>query len=615
MAEPLSLQRVLELHPWPAAFRDEPRVEFLWHFDLAASVRDLWPLVADTSRMNRALGLAPMKFEERDGKRWGSSTNGGVFHEWVEHPWDWVAHQWIRSVRVYERGFAKCVYGVYSVEPRDDGSRLSIYFGAVPRNLVGRLALRYGLGAIEQAYRRVLPQVAVKKPVARAPIMTFAAPTLSAEAEARLTATSAKLKTRGLDAQAVDKLFAWVRTGDNQDLFRIQAKERARAFGVDEDALLRVFLHATREGLFELSWDSVCPHCRGPAETTATLGSVGARAECASCDIDFGTDEADAVEITFHLHPSVRDVPRMLFCSAEPAQKEHIAVQCAVEPGARLAVALKLEGPRYRVRLQGQRAYAYLDLAGGGPAELTWRASEVLGVRTAAPNATLHFVNDTDQPQTLVVEAEQWSDRALRPGRLFSFQDFRDLFSEEYLSADVQMAIGEQTILFTDIVGSTAMYVERGDPSAFAEVKRHFTEAFAIVAKHNGAVVKTIGDAIMAAFNRSLDAVKASQALHQCFHPQRTDAPKLRVSLNTGSCIAVKLNTGVDYFGHTVNIAAKLQALAESWQVSMSDVTFNAPGVAAWLAEQGGVVEDVAYTAKALKAPIRAKRWSVFPSP
>jgi len=202
---------------------------------------------------------------------------------------------------------------------------------------------------------------------------------------------------------------------------------------------------------------------------------------------------------------------------------------------------------------------------------------------------------------------------ALWPGRLLSFQEFRDLFSEEYLSSDVQLAIGEQTIMFTDMVGSTAMYAQRGDPAAFVEVKRHFTDVFAIVARHRGAVVKTIGDAAMGAFNSPLDAVKASLEIHQCFHPGRADLPsKLRITLNTGPCIAVKLNTGIDYFGHTVNVAAKLQGLAESFQISMSDAVYSAPGVAEWFASQGAAIETLAYVSKALPEPVGVKRWSVF---
>ena len=225
----------------------------------------------------------------------------------------------------------------------------------------------------------------------------------------------------------------------------------------------------------------------------------------------------------------------------------------------------------------------------------------------------VHFENDGTEPESFSIERATWSDDALRPGMLLSFQEFRDLFSEEYIGADVKLAVGEQTLLFTDVVGSTAFYAARGDPAAFIEIKKHFDEVFAIVAANRGAGVKTIGDAVMATFVSPVDAVRASRQIHDAFNPKRTDTPiRLRISLNTGPCIAVRLNSNADFFGGTVNVAAKLQALAEGYQIAMSEATYKSSGVAEYLAEQGAQLEAMEYTSKALPAPVCVKRWSVY---
>jgi class 3 adenylate cyclase len=564
--------------------------------------------------MNRALGVAEMKFEERDGRRWGTSRPGRVRHEWVEVPWSWVAGQWLESLRVYQRGFPRAVYAVYDLQPLESGTRLYIYFAAIPRGRVGALALRVGFPSVGKAYAKILPQVAAAIEQARPIQLLLAAPSLDPGAEARLATIQARLTERGLDARAIERLVDWVRTGDEQDLYRIQVRERARVWGVDEDELLRVALHATREGLLELSWDVVCPHCRGVTDENGKLAELPAEGGCEVCGIEFGTDTTEAVEITFHVHPSIRDVPKRMFCSAEPAAKDHIRVQLAVAPGADTEVAPRLPPGRYRLRLDGDKRYGYLDVApGAARAPVTWKAATPPDELAAAGAPALRLVNDSSEKRTFVIEASQWTDTALRPGRLLSLQDFRDLYAEEYLGADVQLAIGEQTILFTDMVGSTAMYATRGDPAAFVEVRRHFTDVFALIAKHRGAVVKTIGDAAMGAFRDPLDAVKASAEIQRVFHPERTDTPtRLRISLNTGPCIAVRLNTDIDYFGHTVNIAAKLQALAESWQIAMSEATYRAPGVAAWLDGEGAVLDDCEFKSKAIPEGVRVKRWTLF---
>jgi class 3 adenylate cyclase len=610
-----SLTELLARHPWPAEWASARRLEWFWIHELPVTPDALWPAIADTSRMNRALGVAEMKFEQKDGRRYGSSRPGRVRHEWVELPWNWVAGQWLESVRVYERGFPRAVYGVFELQALPGGAtRLYIYFGAVPRNRIGALALKIGFPSVGKAYARILPGVARAIAEARPAVLALPPPSLEPGAEARLAAIQARLLERGLDARAVERLVDFVRTGDEQDLYRIQVRERARVWGVDEDELLRVALHATREGLLDLSWDVMCPHCRGVTEEETRLAALPAKGGCEVCGIDFGTDTSEAVEITFHVHASIRDVPMRTFCSAEPAHKDHIRVQLAVPAGGDASVAPRLPAGRYRLRLEGETRYGFLDVGPSGDDQvLEWRAAAP-PASLAAPGApALRVINDSSADRTFIVETAQWTDTALRPGHLLSFQDFRDLYAEEYLGADVQLAIGEQTILFTDMVGSTAMYATRGDPAAFVEVRRHFTDVFRLIAEHRGAVVKTIGDAAMGAFRDPLDAVRCAAAIQRTFSPSRTDTPaRLRISLNTGPCIAVRLNTDIDYFGHTVNIAAKLQALAEQWQIAMSDATYSAPRVAAWLEGEGAVMEECEYRSKAVPEGVRVKRWTVF---
>lgn len=607
----MTLEQLLAAHPWPVEHAAAPRLEWLWNFELPLSREQLWPLLADTSRLNRALGVAEMKFEDRGGVRHGSAKQGGVQHAWVEVPWNWVAGEWIESVRLYEKGFSKVVYAVFALTPLEvTKTRVTVYFGAVPRGLVGRAALRLGFPSLERDFQRVFAQLS-EQVAALQPVLRVPGPAqLSPDAEARLADLTPKLLERGASAALVKQLVDYVRSADEEDLARIQVRERARAWGVDETELLKLALHATRLGLLEISWDVVCPHCRGVTLENDSLGAVRAKGRCEVCEVDFGTDSAEAVEITFHVHPAIREVAHRTFCSAEPATKQHIRVQRDVPAGGQARLRAQLEPGAWRLRLHGADGAGALDVVEGREGVVVWKAS-ARERHEAGRVAELELRNDTAASQRFILEATRWSDHALRPRQLLSLQDWRDLFSEDYLAADVQLAIGEQTILFTDIVGSTAMYATRGDPAAFMEVKRHFEEVFPLVARHRGAVVKTIGDAVMAAFNEPLDALKASAEIHARFHRDRADTQtRLRISLNTGPCIAVRLNTGVDYFGQTVNLAAKLQSLAEAGEVAMSDTVWNAPGVQAWLA--GRALDELAYESKALPRPVPVWRLRCF---
>lgn len=618
--EQLDLDAFRALHPWPEEHAHHGRrMEVLWRFELSCTPAALWPFVADTSRFNRALGLPAMRFEERGGVRYGEASYGGIRAVWREEPWQWVREHYLRSVRVFERGFARLAYAVFHIEPLDDArSRLYTYFGMVPRGVIGRVWTALGLRSLASGYRRAMSELErelLAERRARPMLLTVEA--LDTRARARAAALRDGLVADTGNPELVDRLLEYVATGDELSLYRLQVPALAHEWGVDADQLLRVCLYATRHGLLELSWDVICPHCRGVRQETRNLGDVPSKGECEVCDIDFSTEPEDAIEIAFHVHPAIRDIPKQLFCSAEPSFKEHIHLQVALEPGEEKTLATALERGRYRLRLEGEKRYRLLDIradegleAGAGSA--TWRAQESSDLETA-PRPRLRLHNDSDAPRTFIIENLQWLDFALRPARLFNLQDFRDLFAEEYLAADVRLAVGSQAILFTDMVGSTRFYADRGDPAAFAEIKRHFSELEPIVAAHRGAVVKTVGDAVMASFSSALDAVRAAEAIHACFHEQRDDSPiRLRVSLNVGPCIAVNLNSGIDYFGGTVNIAAKLQACADAGDIAMSREVYESEGVRAYLRDRAAFVERDVYHSHALCQDLPVFLWRTF---
>ncbi|MFT3696349.1 MAG: DUF5939 domain-containing protein [Kofleriaceae bacterium] len=613
MAAPLTIGQLLELHPFPAEFAKQKRIERLWTFDLPGTPAALWPFISDTSRMNRALGTAEMKFVEKDGLRHGSSKTGGLVHEWVEVPWNWVAEQWLTSTRIYDKGFMKVMYAIHRLEPIETGTRVYLYFAAIPRNALWSAAIKLGFPSLEKAYRKVLPALAAQLDRLRPDVLQLPPPELEEPALARLASIREQLLAESFPKECVDPLVDFVRTGDDADLHRIQIRERARTWKVPELELLRTALHATRAGLLDLSWDTICPHCRGVRDENTTLHGLAADSRCEACDVDFTTDQPNAVEVTFRVHPAVREVAQVLYCSAEPAQKEHIRAMKLVAPGETVTLQPTLEPGRYAVWSGHEHSY-YIEVDDGGADAFTYdpkiEANTTIKVGKH-PKAT--YTNTSKEPREFSIERTTWSDDALRPGMLLSFQEFRDLFSEDYIGADVKLAVGEQTLLFTDVVGSTAFYADRGDPGAFVEIKRHFDEVFKIVADNRGAVVKTIGDAVMATFTSPVDAVKASRLIHDAFHPKRDDTPiRLRISLNTGPCIAVRLNSNADFFGGTVNIAAKLQALAEGHQIAMSEATYSAPSVAEYLTSQNAQLETLEYTSKALPAPVAVKRWSVY---
>jgi class 3 adenylate cyclase len=134
------------------------------------------------------------------------------------------------------------------------------------------------------------------------------------------------------------------------------------------------------------------------------------------------------------------------------------------------------------------------------------------------------------------------------------------------------------TLLFTDLKGSTEMYERIGDLRAFDLVRQHFGVLQEIIATRGGAMVKTIGDAIMASFPEAEPALEAAIAMNRDI--QKVGKPgemQLKIGMHTGPCIAVEQNERLDYFGQTVNIAARVQNVAAANEIAITDPILAAP--------------------------------------
>lgn len=125
------------------------------------------------------------------------------------------------------------------------------------------------------------------------------------------------------------------------------------------------------------------------------------------------------------------------------------------------------------------------------------------------------------------------------------------------------------------------MYRGIGDAPAYALVRDHFRLLHDVIAEHRGAIVKTIGDAVMAVFSYITDALRAVYKMHLELArignaPNRTPLA-LKSGLHIGPCLAVNANERLDYFGTTVNLAARLVDCCSGGDLTVSDEFYSRP--------------------------------------
>ena len=164
-----------------------------------------------------------------------------------------------------------------------------------------------------------------------------------------------------------------------------------------------------------------------------------------------------------------------------------------------------------------------------------------------------------------MLEEVNWTGQETTAAQVTALQEFRDLFSGEVLAPGQQVAVRDIALIFSDLKGSTSLYEVVGDAPAYSRVNKHFEFLRKEIVEHQGTVVKTMGDAVMGAFYRLEDAAAAALRIQREIGPwceaQGISPPLvLKTGLHHGPVIAVSANGQLDYFGRTVNVAARLGA-------------------------------------------------------
>jgi len=410
---------------------------------------------------------------------------------------------------------------------------------------------------------------------------------------------------RSADPGVVDAIEDLVRNGRDEELARVNAVAVATERGLDEEKVIAALLHASRLGLFEMSWNILCPSCGGVLDANATLKSVRQQDyHCAFCALTSEPTLDDTVEVSFTVSPRIRriaahdpdslgfwDYHRQVFFGSglafpEPGVFDGFSRKVMLETvelqaGERMILALQLPAQTVIIFDPVTHTAHLVETAGEPTAErrdlsmIFTSAHPGVGRSTLSPGPLRLSLDNRTEGRVLVgvyvagAELDQMLGRRrpfLTAKRLLTNQTFRDLYRTETLDVEQRLKIMSLTFLFTDLKGSTDLYERVGDLVAYDLVRSHFQILNEIVASESGAVVKTIGDAVMATFPVPHRAVSAAlrmrDSMRQLNARRGAEELILKIGIHEGPCLAVNLNDRQDYFGQTVNIASRVQALA-----------------------------------------------------
>jgi class 3 adenylate cyclase len=562
-----------------------------WEFDLKSNPERLWPFIADTNRFNRDTGVPQIevdsadKSHRRNARRKVRLSLYGLPVEWEEQPFEWVKPVVFGVERVYSKGPLSRLRMRAELQRRSQGGTHLIYeVWSTPRNIPGAVVIPMQLNFV--VARRFRDSILKYDELAsQGAALETAEPNTSQSSFdlQRLTALKQKLISDLESPESVaiaERLTDFLERGDDFAVARIRAYKLADDWQLPRRAVLEVCLRATRIGLLDFQWDLLCPLCRGPQESGSSLKDVHSAVHCDTCKIDFTANFDRYVELTFRPNPAVRRLQVSSFCIGSPHWTPHVVAQQLLPAGSKRELSLPLESGNYRLRaleLPGSQDVtvspdgepsAQVTITGNGWSQDTLLVNEQF---------TLSLKNETDAEQLLILERLEWSDQATTAAEVTALQMFRDLFASEALRPGEQISVGTLTVLFTDLRHSTQLYRQIGDATAFGRVMSHFDVVRKSIVEHDGAIVKTIGDAVMAVFRSAADGLSAMLEVQRALaEPGDGSVPlQLKAGLNTGPCIAVTLNDRLDYFGSTVNMAARLEGLSSGSDVIISRSVFE----------------------------------------
>jgi adenylate cyclase len=549
---------------------------------------EVWTLLSNTDHLNRIIGLFAVNYGTVEEAEEGlfrtalSKVAGLISIEWKEYPFEWIENKEYSVVRKYMKGPLKQFYGGIwledvntTIQSNQKATKVHLFAEFTPRNLLGLAASLVGKQSMVktfkylEAYIRLSQQNRNQLPQLKSQFSVN---------ESLLAQLLGQLNHRSISLHLIHKLEAYLKRQGDDEVTIMRPYEIAMQWGEEKDDVLRMFLHATVLGITNLRWNLICPNCRVSKENVNTLNKLKNQFHCDFCGIDYQANFDRYVELTFSVHPNIRKASVDNYCIGGPNITPHITMQVYLSKGDTKHVKLPDEGDNLRFRVL--RSNKTLQIDPDMHRVLTYNDDGWQGKQTLRNNSGNNFElhNTSSQDIVVVVEDINWSDVAVTAAKVSTLHEFRQLFSSEVLAPGQQVGIENITIMFTDLRGSTNLYEIIGDAPAYGQVRNHFDYMSKWIQLHQGAIIKTMGDAVMAVFQNPSSALSAARDIQSNLDQFNRDSrftAILKIGLHHGPAVAVNENNKIDFFGRTVNIAARIQAISRGSDVVLSKETFD----------------------------------------
>ncbi len=548
---------------------------FCFTWELSSSPEDLWPFVSNTERLNRAINLPSVTFSMRtsasgERRRIADAKISGIPMQWQEHMFEWIEAKRMSVLREFQRGPVRWLTSIVELQRRGDGgTTLTHSFRMNCRHLAGLAFVKIQMNALtkralDRVYRRMDSVVGGPKQSDMTIDAFEAQNVLSRNSSKLLDQITDRLVAKALDRIAIFKVIDFVRTASAQDVGHVRPRVLARTLKLSSDAVVAVCLHGVQEGLFEISWDVICPSCRIATTSQDSIENIKKHTRCEACDFDFELNFATNVELIFRVNSQIRKPELGQYCIGGPAHSPHVASQTRLAAGETIDLGLELpeghyvlRGPQLpfsipiHVNTTSTLDCLQLDLSAGW----TRKSSIELIAQRQLLTVSNHGANEI----LFRVERSTIPDDALTALQAAGLPFFRRYFSSQIPSAQQIASVQTLTLLVVTSRVAGELASRFGEFESCDLRKRHLEQLVELAVRFDGAFVRPFDEGGLLVFRNPASAVLALQQIRETI-PQTDGRPTWQpiVAVYQGPVLVTTINGQIEYLGTSLLVIHSL---------------------------------------------------------
>ena len=562
-------------------------VKYRWKWKLNSSPSEVWAQLNDTQTINTIAslptteaGATPSDFAQKFLFSADDTTeNADSCH--------WIRQARISSTHQRPHAAIGSVASELLLEKSGDGTLVKMALAVTPSTLVGMLATPLLIGrrskkTLQTFFQSLNDESDGTSERAKKSLLT-------AKQTANLATGRETLLEEGFKEEWVDAFCDMLTYDPASALVYLRPYAFAEANLFPRKKILALFVAANEAGILTSDWLVTCTECGQWKARHKRLRDIDTKITCPSCKNKFDIHLDENVELIFSSHPTIRRTPKGGVDPYNPKANPNVLIRQTLAPSAVMTLKIRLAPGRYSVHSTNAHAeeWAHFTVDTSGPGEVTCEAVKDGMDVTRTPNQSesrIILANRTPESQLFVLQEDSWTQQRCTALEANCCQRYRQCFASDAPDPLAPVPVKSVYILVSDVVASTAMCASLGDVEGFSVIRDIYDFQEKIIDRLGGAIIKTYGDALFAAFTSGQEAMAAALSIQSDFDSYNAtqhmkEQTSLKLSLHSGRCIAVNLADQLDLFGSTISMAAHLLHLCNKGNIVASEQAMKASGV------------------------------------